>query len=165
MFGKKRNGHLYAPANGRAIPLQEVPDPAFAEGMLGRGVAIEPCGGRFVSPCNGTVVGVADTLHAYNLLTDDGLELLLHIGIDTVALGGEGFRAAVKEGDRIGIGDLLAEVDLELVALRGYSTVTPLLIVNPECLAELSPSLGAVTAGSDKLLRYRIANERKECEL
>lgn len=158
MFGKKRNGHLFAPADGEAIPLQEVPDPAFAEGMLGKGVALNPKGGRFVSPCNGTVVGVADTLHAYNLLTDDGLELLLHIGIDTVALRGEGFRAAVKEGDRVGIGELLAEVDLELVRLRGYSTVTPLLITNPERLSEMSAAAGNLSAGSDRIIQYRITN-------
>lgn len=158
MFGKKRIGYLFAPTDGKTVLLQEVPDPAFAQGMLGKGVAIEPRGGRFVSPCKGTVMGVADTLHAYNLLTDDGLELLLHIGIDTVALRGEGFRAAVKEGDRIGIGDLLAEVDLELIRLRGYNTVTPLLITNPERLSEMTPASGELSAGTDRILQYRITN-------
>ena len=147
---------LPSPADGKPVPLSTLPDPAFAEGMLGDGIAIAPAGGRFCSPCNGIVVGVAETLHAYNLLSDDGLELLLHIGIDTVELGGEGFRAAVKEGDRVQVGDLLAEVDLELIRSRGYSTLTPLIVTNTEVLASLKGVQGTVRCGKDPILRYEL---------
>lgn len=152
----KRKRELIAPADGMAVPLDTLPDPAFAQGMLGDGVALDPTDGQFVSPCNGTVVGVADALHAYNLLTDDGLELLLHIGIDTVELKGEGFFPKVKEGDRVQTGDLLVRVDLALIRERGYSTLTPLIVTNPELLSSLARERGSVRGGTDRILRYEM---------
>ncbi|MBQ8288854.1 MAG: PTS glucose transporter subunit IIA [Clostridia bacterium] len=156
MLSKKRTGQLTAPADGATVHLRELPDPAFAQGMLGDGVALDPTDGHFVSPCDGIVVGVSDTLHAYNLLTDDGLELLLHIGIDTVELKGEGFSTKVKEGDRVKAGDPLAEVDLDLIRARGYSTLTPLIVTNMELLSSLSCQQGSVRGGKDRILRYEI---------
>ncbi len=151
---------LFSPVSGRLLPLADLPDPAFAEGMLGDGVAIEPAEGRFYSPCSGKIVGVADTLHAYNILADDGLELLLHIGIDTVELQGKGFAPKVKEGDRVKAGDLLAEVDLALLRESGYSTLTPLIVTNPEAVDKLDKLQGQVEGGKDAVLQYQIRKEK-----
>lgn len=156
MLRKKRAGELSAPADGVLVPLGDLPDPAFAQGMLGDGVAVEPANGSFVSPCNGIVVGVSDTLHAYNLLSDDGLELLLHIGIDTVELKGKGFTPKVKEGDHVRIGDPLAEVDLTVLREGGYSLLTPLIVTNMETVRSLSAAQGTVRCGKDWILRYEI---------
>ena len=161
---------LLAPASGTLVALADLPDPAFAEGMLGEGIAIDPDDGnlgslcRFCSPCKGEVAGVTDTAHAYNILTDDGLELLLHIGIDTVELKGKGFFPKVKAGDRIDAGDLLVEVDLSVLREGVYSTLTPLIVTNPDALTSLEPaSMTAsrrVECGKDAVLRYEIANEK-----
>lgn len=184
---------LVAPVSGRLVPLADLPDPAFAEGMLGDGIAIDPEGGnpvntgntgntcspcspcssgshgdtgntgdtcRFCSPCKGEVVGVADTAHAYNLLTDDGLELLLHIGIDTVELKGRGFSSKVKAGDTVETGDLLAEVDLAVLREGGYSTLTPLIVVNGEAVECLEKAQGRVECGKDAVLHYEIAKQK-----
>lgn len=156
MFSFKSKGKLFAPADGKSVPLSALPDPAFAEGMLGDGIAVDPTDGCFVSPCNGVVAGVADTRHAYNLVSDDGLELLLHIGIDTVQLKGAGFSSKVKEGDRVRVGDLLAEVDLDKLRRGGYSLLTPLLIVNSDVLSSLVKEQGIVKRGKDTVLRYEI---------
>ncbi len=151
-----KEGALIAPADGRTVPLHTLPDPAFAEGMLGEGVAIAPARGQFVSPCNGQVVGVSETGHAYNLESEDGLELLLHIGIDTVELKGQGFAPKVKAGDCLRAGDLLAEVDLAFVEGQGYSTLTPLLIVNADRITAILPADGQVQGGKDPVLHYQI---------
>ncbi len=150
----KRKCGLLSPADGRVVPLESLPDPAFAEGLLGDGAAVEPSNGRFVSPCDGTVVGISETLHAYNLLSEDGLELLLHVGIDTVELRGEGFSPRVKAGDQVRAGDLLAVVDLALIRERGYSTLTPLIVTNPERVASLTKAQGCVRGGADPILQY-----------
>lgn len=151
---------LVAPVSGRLVPLADLPDPAFAEGMLGEGIAIEPVEGCFCSPCTGEVVGVTDTAHAYNLLTDDGVELLLHIGIDTVELKGRGFSPKVKAGDCVEAGDLLAEVDLAVLREGGYSTLTPLIVVNGEAVERLEMAQGRVECGKDAVLRYEIAKQK-----
>ncbi|MBO5779451.1 MAG: PTS glucose transporter subunit IIA [Clostridia bacterium] len=151
---------LFSPVSGRILPLSDLPDPAFAEGMLGDGVALDPADGRFYSPCSGKVVGVADTLHAYNILADDGPELLLHIGIDTVELKGRGFTPHVKEGDPVEVGDLLAEVDLALLREGGYSTLTPLIITNPEAVDKLDKLQGQVEGGKDAVIQYQVRKEK-----
>ena len=146
--------NLIAPVNGNTVSLADLPDPAFAQGMLGEGVAIDPWDGRFCSPCRGEILGITDTAHAYNILSDDGLELLLHIGIDTVELKGRGFTPKVKAGDRVETGDLLAEVDLAILREGGYSTLTPLVITNPEAVDSLEKAQGKVQCSKDWVLRY-----------
>lgn len=160
MSNEKITGELIAPVNGKAVPLSHVPDPAFAEGMLGEGVALEPEDGNFRSPVNGTVVGVTDTFHAYNLLSDDGLEILLHIGIDTVELKGKGFSPQVKEGDRVKKGDLLAVADLALIRKSGYAILTPLVVTNWETGA-LSKVHGNVRCGKDPVMLYEMSKSRE----
>ena len=151
----KKNKQLLSACNGRCAPLSEIPDEAFSSGMLGGGVALFPASGRFLSPVNGRVESIAESLHAYTLRADDGTELLLHIGVDTVTLKGDGFRALVSVGDNVRAGAPLAEADLGLIANRGLSTATALLITNPEEIEIIEQRYGSVTAGRDAVLSYR----------
>ena len=133
----KKETHLLAVADGKLIPLEQVADEAFSSGVLGQGFAIEPTAGRIYSPAHGTVESISDAKHAYTLRTDDGLDLLIHVGIDTVELHGDGFSPAVKEGDRVRTGELLLQVDIPLIRSRGYATTIPVVVTNPEALKHL----------------------------
>ena len=127
---------VYAPMNGRVIPLAEVPDEVFSSGMLGRGVAIDPSEGRLYAPFDGTVSSVFDTKHAFTLTNKAGAEMLIHIGIDTVQLGGRYFTPKVADGTEVRKGDLLAEFDLNAIR-REYKTITPILMTNGEDYASI----------------------------
>ena len=152
----KKESVLVSAADGRALPLSAVPDEAFASGLLGVGLAIEPASDRILSPAAGRIESVSETAHAYSILTDDGLDLLVHVGIDTVRLGGEGFSPAVKAGDRVKAGDLLVRVDLALLSDRGLPTVIPVLVTNPERLSSHALVTGDVKGGESAVMRYQI---------
>lgn len=125
---KKRN--IVAPLNGKVVPLEQVPDPVFSGKMLGDGCAIIPSEGKIYSPVNGEVSVVMDTKHGYGFVSEDGMELLIHFGLDTVKLKGEGFTAHVNVGDKVKVGDLIAEVDLDVIKAHGLNPITPVLICN-----------------------------------
>ncbi len=150
---------LAAPVSGQLIPLSQVSDPAFADGLIGPGIAICPADGHIVSPCTGWVEGISDTLHAYRLRTDDGLELLLHIGIDTVELGGEGFTSAVQTGDTVQIGTPIARVDPDLLHSRGYDPTVLLILPDSDGLALRMSLHGGVWAGKDPVIAYEKSNK------
>lgn len=116
MESKERNTlSVIAPISGKVVPISEVPDPVFSEKVLGDGIAIIPENGKIYSPVNGEITSVVDSKHAYGFSSDDGLDVLIHFGLETVALKGEGFTSHVKEGDKVKIGDLVAEVDINLL--------------------------------------------------
>lgn len=123
---------LSAYMNGTVVPLEEVKDEAFSQKILGDGVAIEPKEGRLYAPCDGTVEMVFDTKHAINLVSDQGCEILLHVGIDTIKLGGKYFEVHASDGQKIHKGDLLISFDLDGIRSEGYQTTTPLIICNTE---------------------------------
>lgn len=123
---------FHAPVQGRMIPLEEVDDPIFADKLVGRGVAFLPDKGELVAPVKGTVIHLHPSLHAIGLRTDDGLELLLHVGIDTSMLKGEGFTALVAEGDQVSPGQPLLRFHLPTLRKRAKSLATPMVITNPE---------------------------------
>ncbi|GHI00726.1 PTS sugar transporter subunit IIA [Neobacillus kokaensis] len=130
--GKSQVLDIYAPVNGEIMRIEEVPDPVFSQKMMGEGAAVMPNGGNIVAPVNGKVIQVAPTKHAIGLLADDGTEILIHVGLETVALNGEGFKSAVKEGDKVSVGQLLLEVDWEYIGAHAASTVTPIVITNSQ---------------------------------
>ena len=146
---------VIAPLSGQLTPLEQTPDEVFARKVLGDGVAILPEDGRILSPVSGVISMVAETCHAYGFTTDEGLEILVHIGLDTVVLGGEGFRTHVQEGDRVEAGDLVAEADLELIRARGLSTVTPVIVCGGADGTQLAVAEGVVTAGRDVLITLK----------
>ncbi|MFF2032191.1 glucose PTS transporter subunit IIA [Arthrobacter sp. NPDC058192] len=145
---------LLAPANGTIIPLSEVPDPVFARGTLGDGFAIDPADGRFVAPVSGKIVTVFPTGHAYGIRTGDGVDVLIHIGMDTVKLKGQGFTTHVSKGEQVSAGDLLCDVDLGIIKEAGYSTVTPVVITTKKATEDLTITTGPAEAGITVAGRY-----------
>ena len=155
---EKSQSVVYAPLTGKAVPLEQVPDPVFSEKVLGDGVAIIPEDGRIVSPVDGQIESVAETGHAYGFSTEDGLELLVHVGLETVSLKGECFKVHVKEGDQVKKGDLVAEVDLKYLAEKNINPITPVLICSDIDDQELKCAEGGVEAGKTAVLML-MANE------
>lgn len=146
----KKDTVIGAHMNGRMMLMNEVPDAAFASCAMGDGVAIEPSEGKLFAPADGVIETVFDTKHAIGLTTDDGAELLLHIGIDTVKLGGKYFEAHVEPEQHVKKGDLLVSFDLEAIQNEGYSLATPMIVCNTEEYASVKPlATGMVTAGQD----------------
>ncbi|MHB1872461.1 MAG: phosphoenolpyruvate--protein phosphotransferase [Steroidobacteraceae bacterium] len=122
---------LLSPLAGWSAPLEEVPDPVFSGRMLGDGVAIDPLGTTLCAPCAGQIVALPETRHAVTLRTDQGVDVLMHIGVDTVALGGAGFQSHVTAGQRVRPGEALLSFDLDLLARRAASLLTPILVISP----------------------------------
>lgn len=121
---------VVSPMVGTAVSLSEVPDEMFSAEILGKGVAIQPTEGIVVAPISGTVTATFDSQHAVGITSDNGVELLIHVGIDTVQLNGEGYRYAIEKDQRIEAGDTLIEFDLEAIAAKGYATITPVVVTN-----------------------------------
>ncbi len=123
---------LYAHLNGTIIPLKNVDDEAFSTGILGDGAAIEPSDGNLYAPCDGKIESIFDTKHAVNIISDDGAEILLHIGVNTVRLGGKFFKSYVSDGQTVKQGDLLISFDIEKIKDAGYDTTTPIIVCNSD---------------------------------
>lgn len=121
---------ILAPVAGRVVPMSEVNDPTFSQEILGKGVAVIPSEGKIVAPAAGEVAVMFETKHAVSIKTEDGAELIVHIGLDTVNLKGEHFTAHVKQGDKVSAGDLLVEFDMEAIKEAGYDIITPIVICN-----------------------------------
>lgn len=131
LFGKEdKNVSITAPLTGKVVELDEVPDPVFSQRMMGDGVAIEPAEGKVVSPVDGEIVQIFPTNHAVGIKTSNGLEVLVHIGLETVAMEGEGFEGHVKQGDKVKTGDTLVTFDKDLVAEKAKAVITPVIITN-----------------------------------
>lgn len=130
---------IAAPIGGKVVPLEELSDKVFASGTLGNGVGIVPNGNVIHSPVSGTVLTAFKTGHAYGIKTDDGVEVLIHIGVDTVSMKGDGFTAEVAAGDRVSVGDRIATVDFSKVKDAGYDSTTIVLITNTKKLAGVAP--------------------------
>lgn len=150
---EKKEGNattLYAHLTGKAVNLEDVEDEAFSSKVLGDGIAIEPSDGKLYSPCDGKVDMVFDTKHAVNLVSADGCEILLHVGIDTVKLNGQFFEAHVSDGQEVKKGDLLLSFDIDGIKNAGYQTVTPMIICNTDDYASVTPlKTGSVSAGEE----------------
>lgn len=143
---------IAAPLDGTAVELAEVPDPVFGGGVMGPGVAIEPTGDTVVSPGAGTVAAAQPTGHAFGLQLDNGVELLIHVGIDTVNLKGEGFEVHVKAGDRVEQGTPLVTFDRAVIEKAGYPMITPVIVLNADDFESVDPiALGETAAGSPLL--------------
>lgn len=131
LFGKKtREENITAPLTGRIFSLENVPDPVFSQKMMGEGFAIEPTNGEVVAPIDGEIIQLFHTKHAIGLKTENGAEIIIHVGLETVAMEGDGFTAHVKEGSKVKKGDKLLTVDLEKVREKAKSTVTPVIVTN-----------------------------------
>ncbi len=158
-FGRKKNKtrEIISPLNGEICPLEQVPDEVFSQKMLGDGVAIIPTDGKICSPVSGTVSQITETLHAYCITSEDGLDILIHFGIDSVKLKGKGFKALVKEGDKVEVGTPLCEADTELIKNEGYNLHTPVLITNMDDISNINIKSGKAICGETAIINYELA--------
>ena len=151
----QKNHSLLAVCNGNAQSLANVPDEAFASEMLGKGYAIEPADGVFYAPVDGKIESIAQTLHAYTIHSRDGHDLLVHIGVDTVELGGEGFEALVKEGQEVAAGDPIARADPSTIRQKGFSAITSVLLTDADTVDRIEYRFGMVSGGKDTVMSYQ----------
>jgi PTS system glucose-specific IIA component len=157
IFKKQNSIVIYAPMSGKTIDLTQLKDPVFAEKMVGDGIAIKPSENTVLSPVKGTIIQVFPTKHAVGIKTNEGLEILIHLGIDTVELKGEGFKAFVKAGDEVNIGDKLLEMDLDIIQQKGKYIDTPVLITNMDIVKELEiKNRNDVIAGKDIIMEIKL---------
>ncbi|WP_040847028.1 PTS sugar transporter subunit IIA, partial [Nitrospirillum viridazoti] len=139
---------LLAPLDGWATPLDEVPDPVFAQRMMGEGLALDPTGATLRAPCDGVVLTIHRARHAVTLRADCGVEILMHVGLETVALGGRGFTVHVAEGALVRAGDALIDFDMDLLAREAKSLLTPLIVAGGPAATVVEARTGApVRAG------------------
>ena len=143
---------LIAPVSGVLVPLTDVPDPAFAQKLVGDGIAIDPVTDRILAPCNGVVAQLHSAGHAVTIKTDAGDEVLIHVGLDTVMLKGRGFSPHARAGDVVRAGDLLLSFDADLVATHGRSLLTEMVVTTMEGVTVSTLGSGVVTAGRDVVL-------------
>ncbi len=147
-FSKKKDVEIGSPANGKLVAVTEVSDETFSTEILGTTVAVIPEEGKFYAPANGKIVTLFPTLHALAIETPEGVEILLHIGLDTVKLNGKYFVAHCAEGDTVKKGQLLMEVNLDAVKGEGYDVITPIVICNTQDMKAVNKEpAGNVTAG------------------
>lgn len=150
---------ILAPLTGKTVSLSEVPDPVFAEKVIGDGIAIIPEDGKIVSPVDGEVSSIAETGHAYGFTADNGLEVLVHVGLETVSLKGECFKVYAKAGDKVKAGDLIGEVDLNLLKEKGLNSISPVLICSDLEEKEILYTEGNVKAGESVVLTVKDKKE------
>ena len=143
---------LYAPMNGKCVSITEVPDPTFAEGLLGNGVAILPTDGKVCSPVDGIVETMFDTGHAVCLKSTTGVEILIHVGLETVGLNGAPFKIHCKDGDTVKKGQLLIEADLAAIQAAGLPTITPMLVCNTDDYPTMDIVVGEDVTNSDVVI-------------
>ncbi|APH07005.1 PTS sugar transporter subunit IIA [Bacillus weihaiensis] len=160
LFGKKEKKTeetLYSPLTGEVLKLEDVPDPVFSQKLMGEGFAVEPSDGSVVSPINGQVIQVFHTKHAIGLRSETGVEILIHIGLETVSLDGDGFEVHVKEGQKVKVGDLLISAHLSLISEKAESIITPIVMTNSDVIEEVSEMItGSATKGTTKVCTVRV---------
>ena len=158
MFGlskKQKEMAVYSPMDGIAIKLDSVPDEAFSEHILGDGAAVIPENGNIFSPIDGEIIDITDSRHAFCITAEDGTELLLHVGIDTVNLKGEGFDVKISSGDKVKAGQKIAEVDLEFLKKNNLKLETPVVLTETENYKIMQVHEGKVSGGRDVLFLYK----------
>jgi multiphosphoryl transfer protein len=148
---------LFAPLSGQLVPLEQVPDKVFSQKMVGDGISIDPVTSVLLAPCNGTIIQMHSAGHALTIRSAEGIEVLIHIGLDTVSLKGNGFSPRVKLGDRVSTGDPLTEFDADFIATHAKSLLTEIVITTMDLTVAITPFSGSVIAGRDIILELTLA--------
>ena len=146
---------VLTPLQGKVLAQADIPDETFAQGILGPGCGIEPTGDTVYAPFDGTVTQVPESLHAVGLMSDDNIELLIHVGMDTVEMKGNGFTSLVKEGTKVKAGTPLLKVDLDAIRAAGHPTATAIIVTNGDDLPEMSVAAAGDTAVGVPLLKFK----------
>ena len=152
---KQKEMAVYSPVDGVAVELSQVPDEAFSEKILGDGGAVIPKNGNIYSPVDGEIIDITDTKHAFCITTNEGTEILLHIGIDTVKLKGEGFNVKILSGDKVKAGTKIAEIDLDVLRKNNVRTETPVILTEAQNYKITQVHTGEVAGGRDVLFLYK----------
>jgi glucose-specific phosphotransferase system IIA component len=149
MFGlfKRKQREIVSPVDGQVVDITEVPDEVFSQKMVGEGVAIKPVGDTFCAPIDGVVSKIFSTNHAFSIKSDKDLEVMVHIGLETVALEGKGFERLAKEGDRVTAGDPIIKADLNYIAVHAKETITPVIIAEESDVKDIRKRLRIVKCG------------------
>lgn len=140
---------------GECVPLGQVPDPTFADGLLGKGAAIIPTDGKVYAPADGEITMAFQTGHAVAMTTTDGIEVLIHIGLETVSLDGAPFTVHVTDGQKVNKGDLLIEADLDAIRAAGRETITPIVVCNTDAYASVDSSTGHSVQPGDEIITIK----------
>ena len=153
MFGflKRKVRDIYAPTDGQIVALESVNDEVFSQKMVGDGVAIIPVSGTFTAPVDGTVSKIFSTNHAYSIKSDKDLEVMVHIGLETVALEGKGFTRIAAEGDSVKAGDVIVEVDLAYISAHAKDIITPIIVLEESDVKSIEKNLSIVKS-QDKIM-------------
>lgn len=151
-LGKKKKEMIGAPIEGEVVPISRVNDPTFSQEIVGKGVAIIPMAGRVTAPTNGRIEMVFDTKHAITMKTEEGAELLIHVGIDTVTLKGEGFEAFVEAGQEVKAGQKLLEFDIETIKKAGLDPISPVVVCNPFNYKKILQHTGRIVKMQNEIL-------------
>ena len=157
LFGGKKEAvskevKIYAPLSGEIVNIEDVPDVVFSEKIVGDGIAIRPNGDEIVAPVNGTIGKIFETNHAFSIESDEGIELFVHFGIDTVELKGEGFTRIAAEGQKVKVGDPVIKFDLALLEEKAKSVLTPVVVSNMDEISNLQKLSGEVVKGESVVL-------------
>ena len=137
---------------GEAVDISQVPDPTFSSGAMGNGIAIQPTDGKVCSPVNGTVDMMFDTGHAVSLISDNGIEILIHVGLETVGLNGAPFQVKVQSGQKVKKGDILMIADLDAIKAAGLPTITPVLVCNSDDYTTFNTTIGKAVTNADVVI-------------
>ena len=158
MTTMKQHCHTMAPISGKTMELSQVPDPVFSEKLTGDGLAIMAEGDTVLAPCDGVISLFFDTKHAFAITTDNGVQVLVHVGLDTVIMNGDGITALHKTGERVRAGMPILKLDLPLLKKRNINLISPVLIVNYEKVTSLQPEPAGkeVATGDDAVLDYAV---------
>ncbi|WP_054861154.1 PTS glucose transporter subunit IIA [Gracilibacillus sp. JCM 18860] len=158
LFGKKKiTEEWVTPLSGKLIAIEEVPDPTFSIKLMGDGVAIVPSEGKVVSPVDGEIIQLFPTKHAIGIKSENGIEILIHIGLETVSLNGEPFETYIKTNDKVKAGQLLVSFNLEQINVEAASTITPIVITNEDKIDNLSKQDSReVSAGKTAIVSYEV---------
>lgn len=153
----KKSLTIIAPISGTTINLSEVPDPVFSQKMAGDGVAINSTGDTVVAPCDGTISLIMDSGHAFAITTSDGIDLLVHVGLETVSLNGEGFEVLQSVNAKVTAGTPILKLNRAFIESKGISLVTPVLVANPDKLKKISPVVNEkVSCGKNVVMECKL---------
>ncbi|QOR62108.1 PTS sugar transporter subunit IIA [Sulfurovum sp. ST-21] len=149
MFGflKRKQREIFSPADGQLIDITEVPDTVFSQKMVGDGVALKPVGDTFCAPIDGVISKIFPTNHAFSIKSDKDMEVMVHIGLETVALEGKGFERLAGEGDKVSVGDPIIKVDLNYIAEHAKDTITPIIVSEESDVKSIEKKLRIVKCG------------------
>lgn len=156
MFGKESKGiTILSPIEGSVVSADQISDPTFKEQLLGTTIGIQPAGNRVVAPVSGTINSIFETGHALTIVSDGGVELIIHIGLDTVQLKGQFFKIHAKDGDKIKPGDLLVEFDKDEIIKAGYDVITPIIICNSAMFSDIETFTGKDVKEQDEIIKLK----------